>query len=95
MHRKMLLLLRGLLGFGAVSLFYWAVQYLPLADVAVLMFLAPVFVAGVCAKIPCLWQQQPAMRGGGTPFRDLPATCKSAAGQRWALQGRRAGYAVA
>ena len=41
-----MLLLRGLLGFGAVSTFYWAVQYLALADAAVLMFLAPVIVAG-------------------------------------------------
>ncbi len=48
--RELLLLLRGLLGFGAVSTYYWAVQYLALADVAVLMFLAPVFVAGAGSK---------------------------------------------
>ncbi|KAI3437637.1 hypothetical protein D9Q98_000089 [Chlorella vulgaris] len=43
-ERRLLLLLRGLVGFCAISCFYAAVQLLPLADVAVLTFLSPVFV---------------------------------------------------
>lgn len=46
-RRKALLLLRGVLGLGAVSTLYWSVQLLPLADAAVLNFLAPVFVAAL------------------------------------------------
>eukprot|EP00887_Chlorella_sp_A99_P005580 scaffold1.g5580.t1 len=48
--RKRLLLFRGCLGFGAVSTIYGAVALLPLADAAVLAFLAPIFVALVS---PC------------------------------------------
>jgi drug/metabolite transporter (DMT)-like permease len=44
-ERKWLLLLRGALGFGGITCFYSAVSILPLADVAVLGFLAPVLVA--------------------------------------------------
>lgn len=44
-RRRGLLLLRGLLGFGAISSLYAAVQLLPLADAAVLGLLTPVFVA--------------------------------------------------
>ncbi|KAL4431067.1 hypothetical protein ABPG75_006323 [Micractinium tetrahymenae] len=43
--RRWLLLLRGCLGLGAITSLYAAVQYLPLADVATITFLAPVFVA--------------------------------------------------
>ena len=43
--RRGLLLVRGLLGFAAVSTLYWAVQLLPLGDTAVLTFLMPLFVA--------------------------------------------------
>lgn len=43
--RRWLLLLRGLLGLGAISTLYYAVQLLPLADVATITFLAPVLVA--------------------------------------------------
>lgn len=55
-RRKRLLLLRGLLGFGAVSSYYGTVQYLPLGDTAVLMFLAPLFVA---AASPLLLKELP------------------------------------
>ncbi|KAL4425097.1 hypothetical protein ABPG77_010411 [Micractinium sp. CCAP 211/92] len=43
--RRWLLLLRGCLGLGAITSLYAAVQYLPLADVATITFLAPMFVA--------------------------------------------------
>ncbi|PRW58707.1 multidrug transporter isoform A [Chlorella sorokiniana] len=50
-ERRLLLLVRGMLGFGAVSCLYWAVQYLPLGDTAVLTFLAPVFVAAAAPLV--------------------------------------------
>ncbi|EFN56059.1 hypothetical protein CHLNCDRAFT_145530 [Chlorella variabilis] len=43
--RRWLLLVRGLVGFGAITCYYSAVQLLPLADAAVFAFLAPLFVA--------------------------------------------------
>lgn len=42
---KRLLLLRGLLGFAALSCFFYAVTKLPLADVTVIHFTNPVFTA--------------------------------------------------
>lgn len=44
-QRHGLLLLRGLLGFGALSCFYYAIVRLPLADVTVLQFTNPIFAA--------------------------------------------------
>ena len=44
-RRKMILLMRGVLGFLAISTVYAAVSMMPLADAAVLMYLAPCFVA--------------------------------------------------
>lgn len=46
-QRKWLLVLRGCLGFGAVSSLYWSLQYLPLSDALVLTFLSPLMVAGL------------------------------------------------
>ncbi|KAL3152754.1 hypothetical protein ABBQ38_012341 [Trebouxia sp. C0009 RCD-2024] len=46
-QRKWLLLLRGCLGFGAVSSLYGALQYLPLSDALVLTFLSPLVVAAL------------------------------------------------
>lgn len=46
-QRKWLLVLRGCLGFGAVSSLYWSLQYLPLSDALVLTFLSPLLVAGL------------------------------------------------
>ncbi|PSC73933.1 Solute carrier family 35 member G1 isoform A [Micractinium conductrix] len=43
--RRWLLLLRGVLGLASISALYYAVQLLPLADVATIAFLAPVLVA--------------------------------------------------
>jgi drug/metabolite transporter (DMT)-like permease len=42
---KRLLLVRGVLGFGALLCFFWAVTRLPLADITVLHFTNPVFTA--------------------------------------------------
>ena len=44
-----LLLLRGLLGYGALSCFFWAVVRLPLADTTVIHFTNPVFTAFLAA----------------------------------------------
>lgn len=43
--RKLLLLLRGSLGFGSFACQFYAFVHLPLADATVLIFLYPVFVA--------------------------------------------------
>ena len=55
-RRLGLLALRGLLGFGAVTSLYFSVTLLPLADAAVLAFLAPVLVA---ALSPLLLREPP------------------------------------
>jgi len=44
-----ILLLRGVLGFGALSCFYYAVVHLPLADATVIHFMNPVFTAFIAA----------------------------------------------
>jgi drug/metabolite transporter (DMT)-like permease len=46
-----LLAVRGLLGFGALSCFYYAVVHLPLADATVIHFMNPVFTALVAAAV--------------------------------------------
>lgn len=46
-----LLALRGLLGFGALTCFYYAVVHLPLADATVIHFMNPVFTALVAAVV--------------------------------------------
>ncbi len=46
-----LLILRGVLGFAALSCFYFAVVRLPLADATVIHFMNPVFTAIVAALI--------------------------------------------
>lgn len=46
-----LLLLRGLLGFGALSCFYYAVIHLPLADATVIHFTNPVYTAFIAAMV--------------------------------------------
>lgn len=43
--RRRLLVLRGLLGFGALSCFYYAVVHLPLAEATVLQYTNPAFAA--------------------------------------------------
>ena len=43
--RRRLLLLRGLLGFGALSCFYFALVHLPLAEATVLQYTNPAFAA--------------------------------------------------
>ncbi len=47
-HRK-LLLLRGVLGFAALSCFYYAVIHLPLADATVIQYMNPIFTALLAA----------------------------------------------
>jgi drug/metabolite transporter (DMT)-like permease len=42
--RPGLLLLRGLLGYGSLSCYFWAVQRLPLGDAVLLQYTHPVFV---------------------------------------------------
>ena len=44
-ERRDLLLLRGLLGFAALTCFYWAVVHLPLADATVIQYTNPVWTA--------------------------------------------------
>ncbi|KAL4432832.1 hypothetical protein ABPG77_008158 [Micractinium sp. CCAP 211/92] len=46
-RRRWLLVLRGVLGFLAVTFLYLAVGMLPLADASVLSFLSPIFVAAL------------------------------------------------
>jgi drug/metabolite transporter (DMT)-like permease len=46
-----LLILRGVLGFGALSCFYFAVVRLPLADATVIHFMNPVFTAFMAAVV--------------------------------------------
>lgn len=43
--RRRLLVLRGLLGFGALSCFYYAIVHLPLADATVIQYTNPAFAA--------------------------------------------------
>jgi len=42
-----MLLLRGLLGYGALSCYFWSVQHLPLGDAVLLQYSHPVFVAAI------------------------------------------------
>src|SRR5262249_44707660 len=42
-----MLLLRGLLGYGALSCYFWSVQHLPLGDAVLLQYSHPVFVAAL------------------------------------------------
>jgi drug/metabolite transporter (DMT)-like permease len=41
------LLVRGLLGYGALSCYFWSVQHLPLGDAVLLQYSHPVFVAAI------------------------------------------------
>jgi drug/metabolite transporter (DMT)-like permease len=50
-EERFLLLIRGLLGYGALSCFFWAVVRLPLADTTVLHFTHPVFTALLAALL--------------------------------------------
>lgn len=43
--RRSLLVLRGVLGYGAISCFYYAIVHLPLADATVLQYTNPAFAA--------------------------------------------------
>jgi drug/metabolite transporter (DMT)-like permease len=44
-RRPGMLLLRGLLGYGALSCYFWSVQHLPLGDAVLLQYSHPIFVA--------------------------------------------------
>lgn len=46
-----ILVLRGILGFGALSCFYFAVVHLPLADATVIHFMNPVFTAFIASVV--------------------------------------------
>lgn len=50
-RRKGLLILRGVLGFAAVSCFFYAVIHLPLADVTVIHYTNPAFTAAIAALV--------------------------------------------
>jgi len=50
-RRRGLLALRGLLGFAAVSCFFYAVIHLPLADVTVIHYTNPAFTAAMAALV--------------------------------------------
>ncbi|HEX4823816.1 MAG TPA: DMT family transporter [Candidatus Polarisedimenticolaceae bacterium] len=42
-----MLLFRGLLGYGALSCYFWSVQHLPLGDAVLLQYSHPIFVAAL------------------------------------------------
>ena len=44
-RRPAMLLTRGLLGYGALSCYFWSVQHLPLGDAVLLQYSHPIFVA--------------------------------------------------
>lgn len=50
-NRKGLLLVRGVLGFGAMSAFFFALTRLPLADATVIQYTNPVFTAVLAAIV--------------------------------------------
>lgn len=50
-RERPLLALRGLLGYGALSCFFWAVMHLPLADTTTFHFTNPVFGALLAALV--------------------------------------------
>ncbi len=50
-HNRKLLFLRGLLGFGGLSCFYWSLVHLPLAEATVLQYTHPVFTAVLAAVV--------------------------------------------
>ncbi len=50
-HRRGLLLLRGILGFGALSCFFYALTQLPLAEATVIQYTNPVFTAVLAALL--------------------------------------------
>lgn len=53
--RRWLLVLRGVLGFLAVSFLYWSVSLLPLSMASTLSFISPIFVAALrCGCLPSL-----------------------------------------
>ena len=50
-RRKGLLVLRGLLGFGALSCFFYSVVHLPLAEATVIQYTSPIFTAMLAAVL--------------------------------------------
>jgi drug/metabolite transporter (DMT)-like permease len=52
-RRRGLLLLRGLLGYAALSCYFWSVQHLPLGDAVLLQYSHPIFVACVAPWLLC------------------------------------------
>lgn len=44
-ERQLLLVLRGLVGFGALTCFFYSVTHLPLAEATVIQFTSPIFTA--------------------------------------------------
>ncbi|MCJ7628177.1 MAG: DMT family transporter, partial [Longimicrobiales bacterium] len=50
-NERPLLFLRGLLGYGALTCFFWAVMHLPLGDTTTLHFTNPVFGALLAALV--------------------------------------------
>ncbi len=46
-NRPWMLLFRGLLGYGALSCYFWSVQHLPLGDAVLLQYSHPIFVAAI------------------------------------------------
>lgn len=65
-HRRQLLTLRGILGFGGNGGYFWTVTLLPLNDAIVLTFLAPAWVALLS---PLLLKESP----GKFTFMAIPA----------------------
>lgn len=59
--RPLLLALRGLLGYGALSCYFFSVQHLPLGDAVLLQYSHPLFVAAVAPRL----LGEPSTRGLG------------------------------
>jgi drug/metabolite transporter (DMT)-like permease len=84
-RRPGMLLLRGLLGYGALSCYFWSVQHLPLGDAVLLQYSHPIFVAllaplvlGERTGTPAAWPGGPGALGR-RPHRHPTAALRSAA----------------
>jgi drug/metabolite transporter (DMT)-like permease len=50
-RNPLMLLARGLLGYGALSCYFWSVQHLPLGDAVLLQYSHPIFVAAIAPLV--------------------------------------------
>jgi drug/metabolite transporter (DMT)-like permease len=50
-RQRAMLVVRGLLGYGALSCYFWSVQQLPLGDAVLLQYAHPIFVAALAPAL--------------------------------------------